>query len=304
MAQTAQTDVILPTEPARELPVVRSIGVTDLSDALAKGIDDFKAMPTHVLFLSLIYPLIGLVLFGATFGYDFIPLLYPLAAGFALIGPLAAIGLYELSRRRELGLDTSWQHAFDIQYSPSLRSIAALGAILLVIFVLWLAVANAIYAATFTVDEPMAVGEFVRRVLTTPEGQKLIIVGNAVGFLFAVLAFSLSVISFPLLLDRNVGVAVAIITSIKAILKNPVAMALWGLLVAAALLLGSLPFFIGLAVVMPVLGHSTWHLYRKVVEPDLGPRPGYQPRPRAIHYAADFPVSLFVGTSRKDDTQG
>jgi len=267
MAQTAQTDVILPTEPARELPVVRSIGVTDLSDALAKGIDDFKAMPTHVLFLSLIYPLIGLVLFGATFGYDFIPLLYPLAAGFALIGPLAAIGLYELSRRRELGLDTSWQHAFDIQYSPSLRSIAALGAILLVIFVLWLAVANAIYAATFTVDEPMAVGEFVRRVLTTPEGQKLIIVGNAVGFLFAVLAFSLSVISFPLLLDRNVGVAVAIITSIKAILRNPVAMALWGLLVAAALLLGSLPFFIGLAVVMPVLGHSTWHLYRKLVGP-------------------------------------
>ena len=128
MAQTAQTDVILPTEPARELPVVRSIGVTDLRDALAKGVDDFRAMPTHVLFLSLIYPMIGLGLGAATFGYDLIPLLYPLAAGFALIGPLAAIGLYELSRRRELGLDTSWQHAFDVRHSPSLRSIAALGA--------------------------------------------------------------------------------------------------------------------------------------------------------------------------------
>ena len=137
-------------------------------------------------------------------------------------------------------------------------------------------------------------GEFVRQVLTTPEGQKLIVVGNAVGFLFAVLAFSLSLISFPLLLDRNVGVAVAIITSIRAILTQPGDDGDWGLLVAGALLLGSLPFFIGLAVVMPVLGHSTWHLYRKVVEPDLSPRPEYHPRPRSIHYAADFPVSLFV----------
>jgi uncharacterized membrane protein len=301
MAQTAQTDVILPTEPARELPAVRSIGVADLRDALAKGVDDFRAMPTHVLFLSLIYPLIGLGLAGATFGYNFIPLLYPLAAGFALIGPIAAIGLYELSRRRELGLDTSWKHVFDVMHSPSLPSIAGLGAILLVIFSVWLAVADAIYIANFGQDEQIAFGEFVRRVFTTPEGQRLIVVGNLVGFLFAVLAFVLSLISFPLLLDRNVGVAVAIITSIKAILRNPMMMALWGVFVAGALLIGSLPLFIGLAVVMPVLGHSTWHLYRKVVEPDLSPRPEYQPRPRGVHYAADFPVSLFVGTSRKDD---
>ncbi len=221
MAQTAQTDVILPTEPARELPVVRSIGLSDLTDALAKGVDDFRAMPTHVLFLSLIYPLIGLALAGATFGYNFIPLLYPLAAGFALIGPIAAIGLYELSRRRELGIDTSWKHVFDVAHSPSLPSIAALGAILLVIFSVWLAVADAIYIANFGPDEQIAFGEFMRRVFTTPEGQRLIVVGNAVGFLFAVLAFALSLISFPLLLDRNVGVAVAIITSIKAILRNP-----------------------------------------------------------------------------------
>jgi hypothetical protein len=142
----------------------------------------------------------------------------------------------------------------------------------------------------------------VRRVLGTPEGQKLIVVGNAVGFLFAVLAFALSVISFPLLLDRNVGVAVAIITSIRVILRNPVMMALWGLLVAGALLLGSVPFFIGLAVVMPVLGHSTWHLYRKVVEPDLSPRPEYHPRPRGIRYAADFPVSLWLLASSRQGT--
>jgi uncharacterized membrane protein len=289
----AHSDVILPVESTHELPVVRTIGLVDLRDALAKGLDDFRAMPTHVVFLSLLYPIVGIVLFATTFGYNIVPLLYPLAAGFALIGPIAAIGLYELSRRRELGLDTSWKHAFDIIHSPSIRAIAAVGLLLLVIFAVWLAVAQAIYEANFGQD-PIALNAFARRVLTTPEGQNLIILGNLVGFLFAVLAFSLSVVSFPLLLDRNVGAAVAMFTSVRAVLRNPLAMAAWGIFVAGMLVIGSLPFFFGLAVVMPVLGHSTWHLYRKVVEPDLRPRPEYHPQERGRRYAADFPVSLFV----------
>jgi uncharacterized membrane protein len=296
----AHADIILPTEPTAELPVVRSIGPVDLRDALAKGLDDFRVMPTHAIFLSLIYPIVGIALGAATFGYDIVPLLYPLAAGFALIGPFAAIGLYELSRRRELGLDTSWQHAFDVIHSPSLRAIAALGILLLAIFCVWLATANAIYVANFGL-EPTPLGTFVRNVLTTPEGHNLMIVGNAVGFLFAVLAFALSVVSFPLLLDRDVGMAVAIITSIKAIYRNPVTMALWGLFVAGALLIGSLPIFFGLAVVMPVLGHATWHLYRKVVEPASAPRPEYHAPPRGRRHAADFPVSLFVPSKPTED---
>ena len=296
----AHPDIILPTElPTGELPVVRSIGPADLRDALARGLDDFWAMPTHVVFLSLIYPIVGIALGSATLGYDVIPLLFPLAAGFALIGPFAAIGLYELSRRRELGLDTSWKHAFDIIHSPSIWAIVALGLLLLVLFAIWLAVANAIYVANFG-QEPTPLTAFARRVLTTPEGHNLIIVGNAVGFLFAVLAFSLSVVSFPLLLDRNVGAAVAIVTSAKAVLRNPLTMALWGMFVAGALVIGSVPFFIGLAVVMPVLGHSTWHLYRRVVEPDPGPRPEFHPQPKGRRYAADFPVSLFVPSKRND----
>ena len=298
----AQTDIILPAEPTRDLPVVRTIGLADLKDALAKGLDDFRAMPTHVIFLSVIYPIVGIALGAATFGYDVVPLLFPLAAGFALIGPLAAIGLYELSRRRELGLDTSWKHAFDIIHSPSIWGIAALGVLLLVLFAVWLAVAQAIYVAAFGIDEQVSPIAFARKVLATPQGYRLIVVGNAVGFLFAVVAFALSVVSFPLLLDRHVGVAAAIVTSVRAVLKNPVTMAVWGLLVATALAIGSLPFFIGLAVVMPVLGHATWHLYRKVVEPDEGSRPEFHPVPKGRRHAADFPASLFVPSSRADQS--
>jgi uncharacterized membrane protein len=291
----SRTDIILPKEAARELPAVRSIAPTDLMDALAKGLADFRAMPTHVIFLSLIYPVAGLAIARWIFGYDILPLLYPLLAGFALIGPFAAIGLYELSRRRERGLDTSWKHAFDIVHSPSLWSIVALGLLLVAIFGVWLAVAHGLYVAHFGEDErPITLAEFARRILSTPQGHSLIVVGNAVGFLFALLAFALSVVSFPLLLDRNVGMATAIVTSIKAILRNPFTMALWGVIVAAGLALGSLPFLFGLAVVMPILGHATWHLYRKVVAPDSGPRPEFHPRPKGQRYAADFPSSLFL----------
>jgi uncharacterized membrane protein len=292
MAQAA--DVILPVQPASRLPAVRTIRLADLRYALAKGFDDFRAMPTHVIFLSLIYPIAGLALWRATYGSDLVPLLYPLAAGFALIGPFAAVGLYELSRRREMGLDTSWRHAFDIRHSPSLWSILGLGFLLLVLFGVWLAVANGIYVANFGYHQPPSLSDFASMVLATSAGHNLIVVGNAVGFLFALLAFALSAVSFPLLLDRNVGVPVAIATSVRAILRNPFTMAVWGLIVAVALLLGSLPLFFGLAVVMPVLGHATWHLYRRVVEPDTGPRPEYHPQPRARRYAADFPSSLFA----------
>jgi uncharacterized membrane protein/nuclear transport factor 2 (NTF2) superfamily protein len=294
----AHTDVLLPIEAKRGLPAVRSIGLLDLRDALALGVQDFRAMPTtHIVFLGLIYPVIGLVLFRAMFNYDLIPLLYPLAAGFPLVGPFAAVGLYELSRRRELGLDTSWRHAFDVVHSPSLWSILALGMLLLLMAGVWLAVAQALYDASFGSDEPLKVADFARRVFTTAEGHRLIVVGNTIGFFFAVLAFCLSVVSFPLLLDRNVGVGAAIATSIRAILHNPGPMILWAIFVAGLLVIGSAPFFLGLAIVVPILGHSTWHLYRKVIEPDPTPRPQYEPRPRGRRYAADFPAALFVPTS-------
>jgi uncharacterized membrane protein len=281
------------------LPAIRTIGPDDLKDALLKGIGDFSAMPTHAVFLCLIYPVVGFVLFRLAIGYDVLPLLFPLAAGFALIGPFAATGLYELSRRRELGLDTHWTHAFDVFRSSSLGSILALGACLTVVFLVWLAVAQAIYVANFGDVPAASIPDFVGRVFSTGAGWRLIIVGNVVGFLFAVLVLTISVVSFPLLLDRDVGAAAAVVTSMRAVVANPTTMALWGLIVAALLAIGSLPLFLGLTIVMPVLGHATWHLYRRVVAADASPRPAYRPLPEGRRYAADFPTALFPWSRRK-----
>jgi uncharacterized membrane protein len=294
-----QLHVIAGSQARPAVPVVRKITMSDLKDALAKGIDDFRAFPTHVIFLSVIYPIIGLLLAGLTLSNDLLPLLFPLAAGFALVGPFAAVGLYELSRQRELRRDVSWQDAFGARRSRSTDGIIALGLLLLVVFVLWIAVAQAIYIANFGYTPPELIPDFLRQVFTTPAGWTLIIVGNGVGFLFAAAVLSISVVSFPLLLDRDVGAVVAVLTSVRATLKNPLVIAAWGLIVAALLVIGSLPLFVGLAVVMPVLGHSTWHLYRKLVEP--GPEPGSEPPqpPRRRRYAAQFPAALFAGEDRK-----
>jgi uncharacterized membrane protein len=275
-------------------PVVRKIGFADLKDALAKGIDDFWVMPSHVIFLAVIYPVIGLFLARMTFGYHVMPLLFPLAAGFALLGPFAAIGLYELSRQREKGVDVSWKDAFGVLRSRSLDCIAALGMVLMAVFLVWLATAEWLYQSLFGYGSPESITQFLRDILTTREGWILIIAGNGIGFLFAVLVLTISVVSFPLLLDRDVGAMVAVHTSVRAVLCNPLMMALWGLFVAITLVIGSLPFFVGLAVVLPVLAHATWHLYRKVVEPDLSPRQDRLPRPKeGRRYAADFPATLF-----------
>src|SRR5258708_359056 len=289
-------DTMVGSDASQALPMVRKIGMTDLKDALAKGVEDFWAIPTHVVFASMMYPVSALVLAQLALN-NLVQLFFPLAAGFALIGPIAALGLCELSRRRELGLDLSWKHAFGVRHSASIGGILALGVLLAVIFLLWVAVSQAIYIANFGYAPAGSVPNFFRQVFTTPEGWTLIVVGNGVGFLFAVVVLMISVVSFPLLLDRDVGAGVAILTSIRVVLRNPVTMAMWGLIVAGLLLIGSLPLFIGLVVVMPVLGHSTCHLYPKVVQPDLSSRQEepITPKRRRRGYAAQFPAALFAG---------
>ena len=253
------------TRPYTAPPSVQRIQVGDLRDVLARGLDDFGASRADVLFLCVIYPIIGIVLARAAFGYDMLPLLFPLASGFALIGPVAAVGLYEISRRREQGAEIGWADAFGVVRSPRFAAIAAMAATLLLIFAAWIYVAQSIYDATLGPLPPQSLQALVRDALTTSAGHTMMVVGIGIGFLFACLVLAISVVSFPLLLDRDVGVDTAIATSVRAVAANPLPMALWGLIVAGGLVLGSLPVFIGLIVVIPVLGHATWHLYRKVV---------------------------------------
>jgi len=264
----ANFDVYVGQHIGADLPVVRKIAPHDIRDALREGFDDFIAVPSHLVFLALIYPLCGMVLAYLTSQQNVLQLLFPLASGFALVGPFAAIGLYEMSRRRELGLDTSWRHAFEVIRSPSIPSIVVLGLALVAIFALWLAAAQVLYAFLFGPIPPASYTAFLSDIFSSGHGWALIVIGCFIGFCFAVVAFAVSVVAFPLMLDRNVGVAAAVSASVKTVLENPFTMALWGLTIAVLLVLGSLPLFLGLVVIMPVLGHATWHMYRKAIERD------------------------------------
>jgi uncharacterized membrane protein len=246
-------------------PAVRRIGVADLKDAIVKGFEDFEAYRSDVIFVGIVYAVAGLVLARLAFGLDMLPLIFPLVSGFALIGPIAGLALYEMSRLKEQGRPVAWENAADVMRAPAIGAIAVLGLMLFAIFLVWLGVAWLIYQATLGPAMPSSIASFVHDVLLTPRGQAMIVIGIAVGFLFALFTLTISIVSFPLLLDRDVGLDTAVRTSVRAVMLNPVPMALWGLIVAGGLVLGSLPLFLGLIVVLPVLGHATWHLYRKVV---------------------------------------
>jgi uncharacterized membrane protein len=249
-------------------PKVRSIGPHDCFSALAEGFDDFFAIPTYPVFVGLFYAVAGIALVAMSSFTSALQLVFPLAAGFALIGPFVAIGLYEMSRRRDRGLVVRGRDAFAVFRSPALPSILAFGLLLLAIFAAWIFAAELIYVWLYGPNPPAAALPFLADVLTTTRGWMLIVLGGFVGFCFAALALCISVVSFPLMLDRDIGLVPALEASLRVTRANPLAVALWGLIVAAALVVGSLPLFTGLAVMMPVLGHATWRLYRKAIERD------------------------------------
>lgn len=252
-------------------PQVRKIDVEDLRIVLRKGFEDFTACRSDVAFLCVLYPIVGITLAWLAFQGNLVQLLFPVISGFALIGPVAGVGLYEMSRKREAGQPTSWGDAFAVAGSPSFGAIMVLALMLGMIFLVWILVANAIYAVTLGAvadpDTPATLWRFIADVATTPAGWAMFAIGMSVGFLFAALVLAISVVSFPMLLDRNVGLPMAVVTSIRVVTTNPRTIAVWGLIVAGMLALGTLPVFLGMIVVLPVLGHATWHLYRRAVAP-------------------------------------
>lgn len=257
----------LSVDPTQENapPVVRAITLQNVKRALALGWDDLSTFRSDVMFTCLLYPIIGIVLVALTLQGNNAHLIFPFLSGFALAGPVAAVGLYEMSRRREAGLPVTWMAYFDVLRSAKFGAVLVLGLFHAVVFAAWIMTSNTIYDMTMGSVPPTSITALLSEVVTTPAGWTLIVVGVAVGFLFAALVLAMSVVSFPLLLDRNVSLAEAVVTSIRVALRNPVPIGVWGLIVAGSLALGTVPALLGLVLVLPLLGHATWHLYRAAV---------------------------------------
>ena len=244
---------------------IKRIGLADLKWALRQGVEDFGASRTDVIFLCVMYPLLGLLLARLASGYNMLPLVFPLASGFALIGPLAAVGLNEISRRREMGMQPGWSDAFGVFRSPAIGSIILLGLLLLSLLLFWLVIANTVYNLTLGPQPPESLNGFVHDIAYTHAGHVMALLGIGTGFVFAVVALVISVVSFPMLLDQTSSIETAVRTSLLVVARNPGTMAIWALIIVSGLVIGSLPVLLGLVFVMPVLGHATWHLYRRAV---------------------------------------
>lgn len=252
-------------DQAAGVPQIRKLEIADIGHALRAGWHDFLAARTDVMFLVLVYPVAGLVLVGFALHMQLLPLLLPLVMGFALLGPVAAVGLYEMSRRREAGQSASWLDGLGVVRSPRFGAVLVLGVYLAALFVGWMIAAHAIHGWTMGPGAPASIPGFLRDVATTPAGWTMAIAGTLVGFCFALAALAISVVSFPLLLDRDVGVPVAVATSARLLRENPRVVLSWGALIGVALVLGAIPLLLGLVVILPVLGHASWHFYRRAV---------------------------------------
>lgn len=251
--------------PTRDVPV-RTITAQDLTQSLRDGYSDFLEKRGDLVFVGLLYPLIGICAWVAATGGSILPLLFPMLAGLSLLGPLVSTGFYELARRREAGLESSWWHFFKAFSSPSREGIILVGIMLMAIFGAWLVAAGVIYAVFFGTEPPATIGILVTEAFTTSRGWAMMLIGNAVGAVFAVIVLATSVVSLPMLIDQRVDAATAVRTSLKAFRANRTLLLRWGLRVAILLFLGALPIFLGLAFVLPTLGYATWHLYTRLVD--------------------------------------
>jgi len=256
---------------SQSLPQIRPVKFNDLTYAFKSGWHDFLAAPQFGLFFSIIYVVGGLALLAFVFWLGLHWMAYPLVIGFALIGPFAASGLYEVSRRRELGLPLSWGDVLAVVALQRRRELGWMAFVMLFIFWIWMYQARTLFAVFFGFQGFATFEGFLSVIFTTPNGWLFLLTGHIVGAIIAMVLFSLTVVSCPLLLDRDADFVTAMITSIRVVTTSPLTMIAWGLFVIACVVLSAVPLFLGLFVVLPVFGHATWHLYRRAVEPEHTP---------------------------------
>lgn len=256
----------LQTEPDL-LPEPAQIGLADLRDALICGWRDFRRAPAFGLLFSAFYVLGGVVLAAVTMAVGREWWLIPFILGFPLIAPFAAVGLYEVSRRIEEGLSLDWPQVIRIVIAQKDRQVPSMAMVILLMFMFWVFVAHTIFAL-FLGTASLTHITSSTALLFEPRGLAMLVVGTLVGAGFAVALFSFTVVGLPLLLDRETDFITAIITSVQAVRLNAGVLAIWAVLIAAALFLAILPLFLGLFIALPVLGHSTWHLYRRLMPDD------------------------------------
>jgi uncharacterized membrane protein len=261
------TNTIARSQPRKSAQIpVRTIGDADLRFALRQGLNDFLDMRGDVLLGGLIYTLVGIAAVVMTTNGPLMPYFVPVVAGVGLLGPVAAVGFYELARRREDGHRSNWSHFFDVIKRPAADDMGVVAALLLLIFLAWLIAAAALYAALFGWATPTSVTQFFGMIFTTPRGWALIVAGGVVGAAFGWIVLALSVASLPMLVDCDVTAAEAVSASWRAAHENKAELFRWGIVVTALLILGSIPLFVGLAFVLPWLGYATWHLYTRLID--------------------------------------
>jgi uncharacterized membrane protein len=263
----AMAEVTAPAVVRRSDPQVRSVTVRDIVEALAAGLRDFQAAPLYGLAFGALYAAGGLLIVYCTVAAGVGYLAYPLAAGFALVGPFIAVGLYEVSRRRETGEPLSWSAVLGTIWAQGHRELGWMAFVTLFVFVVWMYQVRLLIALMLGLRSFTSLQEFLVVVTTTPEGWLFLVIGHLIGAALSLVLFSLTVVSFPLLLDRDVDFVTAMITSVRAVTTSPGPMIGWAAVIVLLLLVASLPGFLGLLVVLPVLGHATWHLYRRIVPP-------------------------------------
>jgi uncharacterized membrane protein len=257
----------VPAAVHRPDPVVRPVTVGEIVESLAEGMRDFQRAPIYGLTFGALYALGGILIVLSVSALGASYLAYPLAAGFALIGPFIAVGLYEVSRRLDAGEPLSWSGVIGTIIAQGHRELGWMAFVTVFIFVVWMYQVRLLIALMLGLKSFSSLREFLIVVTTTPEGWLFLIIGHLLGAVLSLVLFSLTVVSFPLMLDRDIDFVTAMITSVRAVVASPGPMIGWAAVVVILMIVACVPAFLGLLIVLPVLGHATWHLYRRIVQP-------------------------------------